>query len=312
MCQHARVYTTDQLAARTERALAAATEAGRELGLTVERPTVLYDVFSVVVHLAPAPVVVRVPTVLPRTVADQQRRELAVAGWLAGRGHPVVAPSPLVAAEPVRSGGFSMTFWTFVEQLPDAVPDAGRAGELTAELHAVLRGYPGELTFLWPLDTSIPDGFDQLENRPDLLGPDDLNRARREWAVLAPLVSCTTTFGTEFPDASLQPIHGDAPFYNVIVTVGGELSSDFEHVTRGPVEWDLAGVAPEGLAAYDTAAARLGLRPVDHRLLRVMESARAMQLVACMSLAEQLPMLVEGLGPFLDHWRETPLAGGLG
>ena len=58
-------------------------------------PRVLYDVFSVIVHLSPAPVVVRVPTVLPRTVATdpgaqlaQQCCELAVAGWLADRGHP--------------------------------------------------------------------------------------------------------------------------------------------------------------------------------------------------------------------------------
>ena len=107
------MFTSDELAARTDRAVAAAAGAGRELGLTVTDPRVLYDVFSVVVHLSPAPVVVRVPTVLPRTVAAdpeaqaaQQRSELAVAGWLADRGHPVVAPSPLVAREPVRRDGF--------------------------------------------------------------------------------------------------------------------------------------------------------------------------------------------------------------
>ncbi|MGH3754053.1 MAG: hypothetical protein ACRDRP_15430 [Pseudonocardiaceae bacterium] len=51
--------------------------------------------FSVVVHLSPAPVVVRVPTVAPRPVAAdpdaqaaQQRRELDVAGRLADRGRP--------------------------------------------------------------------------------------------------------------------------------------------------------------------------------------------------------------------------------
>lgn len=86
---------TVDLAARTNRAVAAAAAVGRDLGLTVTEPRVLYDFFSVVVHLAPAPVVVRVPAVLPRTVtadpqaqAAQQRRELAVAGWLADRGHP--------------------------------------------------------------------------------------------------------------------------------------------------------------------------------------------------------------------------------
>lgn len=95
--------TAAEIDARTKRAVVAATAAGRELGLTVTEPRVLYDVFSVVVHLAPAPVAVRVPTVLPRTIAAapdtqtaQQRIELAVAGWFADRGHPVVPPTPLV------------------------------------------------------------------------------------------------------------------------------------------------------------------------------------------------------------------------
>jgi hypothetical protein len=61
------VLTPDQIAARTARAVAAATAAGHELGLEVDDPRVLHDVFSVIVHLAPAPVVVRVPTVLPRS-----------------------------------------------------------------------------------------------------------------------------------------------------------------------------------------------------------------------------------------------------
>ena len=76
------MLTSDDLAARTDRAVAAAVDAGRGLGLVVTDPRVLYDMFSVVVHLWPAPVVVRVPTVVPRTViadpdtqAAQQRRE---------------------------------------------------------------------------------------------------------------------------------------------------------------------------------------------------------------------------------------------
>lgn len=61
--------------------------------------------FSVIVHLDPAPVVVRVPTVLPRYAKEnpdgqlaQQRKELEVTTWLAQRSFPVVAPSPLVPA----------------------------------------------------------------------------------------------------------------------------------------------------------------------------------------------------------------------
>ncbi|PRC52950.1 phosphotransferase, partial [Mycobacterium sp. ITM-2017-0098] len=49
--------TPDELAERTRRAAEAAVAAGRELGLRVERAKVLHDVFSVVVHLEPEPVV---------------------------------------------------------------------------------------------------------------------------------------------------------------------------------------------------------------------------------------------------------------
>jgi hypothetical protein len=237
------MLTSADLAARTDRAVAAAADAGRDLGLTVTDPRVLYDVFSVVVHLSSAPVVVRVPTVLPRTaVADpdaqaaKQRSELAVAGWLADRGHPVVPPSPLVAREPVRRDGFSMTFWQFVEQVPDVDPDAGRRATVTAHLHAALREYPTELPFLVPLDESVPDGLAQLEHHPDLLDAADLDRARHEWAVVEPLVCSRTAFEAVFPGADVQPIHGDAPYYNIIVTPEGELCADFEHVTLGPVE----------------------------------------------------------------------------
>jgi Ser/Thr protein kinase RdoA (MazF antagonist) len=309
--------TSEDLAARTNRAVVAAADAGRGLGLVVTDPRVLYDVFSVIVHLSPAPVVVRVPTVLPRTVvadpdaqAAQQRLELAVAGWLADRGHPVVAPSPLVAPEPVRRDGFSMTFWQFVEQIEDADLDVCRCATVTAPLHAALREYPAELPFLMPLDASIPDGLAQLERHPDLLDAEDLDRARREWAVEV-FVSSRAAFEAAFPGANVQPIHGDAPYYNIIVTPEGELCADFEHVTFGPVEWDLASVGPQGQAAYDSAAAGLGLRHLDERLLRVMESARMLQAVACLALAPQLPMLAESLRPSMDYWRTTPLAGGL-
>jgi hypothetical protein len=309
------VLTPDELTARTERAVAAAAAAGRDLGLAVDDARSIYDVFSVLVHLAPSPVVARVPTVLPSTLdpgaqAAQQRVELGVAGWLAERCHPVVAPSPLVPREPVGQDGFSMTFWQWVEEVPDAEYDVARRCALTARLHAALRPYPVELPFLVPLDPYLVD-LDRLEGRPDLLDPADLDRARREWAAFAPLGSSRAAFEAAFPGVDLQPIHGDAPFYNVIPTSEGELCSDFEHVTLGPVEWDLVGAGPEGEAAYDAAAAQLGLRPLDRRVLRVMGSARSIQIVACLALAPELPLLVEGLRPVVDSWRASPFAGGL-
>lgn len=312
------VLTDPRIAERARCAVAAAASAGRDLGLSVDDPTPLYDVFSVVVHLAPVPVVVRVPTVLPRTVAadpqaqaDQQRRELAVTGWLHGQGFPVVPPSPLVAAEPVRRDGFSMTFWQHVTVLPADPPSSGSRVELAAELHAALRGYPGPLPWLMPLDASVPDGLDQLDGCPDLLDPADLRRARHEWSVLHGVLGTAAALAREFPGVRPQPVHGDAPTYNMLSTPDGVLCADFEHVTLGVPEWDLVGIEPEDRAAYDAAAGRLGLRPLDDRLLAVMAAARTMQLVACLALAPQLPLLVEGLRPCVDQWREAPFAGGL-
>ena len=67
----------------TETAVQAAATAARDLGLTVTDPTVLYDAFSVVVHLKPAPVVARVPLYLPDSLRETQtvrhQRELDVA-----------------------------------------------------------------------------------------------------------------------------------------------------------------------------------------------------------------------------------------
>jgi Ser/Thr protein kinase RdoA (MazF antagonist) len=309
--------TDDERAARTQRAVAAATAAGTELGLTVRDPQVLYDVFSVIVRLDPAPVVVRVPTVLPDSaLADlagyvaQQRRELAVTGWLADRGFPVVRPSPLVPAEPVAHDGFSMTFWQLVEQ-DDREIDGALTGTVTAELHAALAEYPGELDFLFSLDPFVPASLAALDRRPDLLPPDDLDRARREWELLRPVLGSEADFRTAFPNALVRPVHGDAPGYNIISTPDGPLCSDFEHIMRAPAEWDLTLVGDETLDAYDRAAAEHGLPPLDRRLLDVLGAARMLQVVACLDQAPQQPAMLDGLAQSLVYWREAPLAGGL-
>lgn len=308
------MLSADELAARTARAVASATAAGRDLGLDVTDARVLYDVFSVIVHLAPSPVVVRVPTVLPPSYSRaplaqtaQQRAELAVAGWLADRGHPVVPPSPLVAREPVRRDGFSMTFWQFVEQAPDAEPDMRTRIEQTARLHAALRDYDGGGLGFWaPFGTYIPEGLAELKRMPDLLAATDLERAQREWAVLSPVLTSRTAFESAFPGADVQPIHGDAPYHNMIATPDGELWSDFELVTLGAVESDLAMVGPEGIAIYDAAAVALGLRKLDERVLRITEAAGWLAMIAALAMAPALPMLVEAVKPMVDLWRDTP------
>lgn len=305
-------------AARTSRAVAAAVGAGRDLGLEVTEPEVLHDVFSVVVHLAPSPVVVRVPTVLPPSfqadLAAQHRRqsgELDVVGRLADRGFPVIPPSPLVPREPVQRDGFSMTFWQFVEIVENPEPDYARNSAATVELHAALREHPGELPFLSSFDHTLTESLDFLESRPDLVAAADLDRARREWALLEPVVGSREGFAAAFPGVAVQTVHGDSPPYNLVSTVHGDLHADFELVTTGPVERDLAMIGPDGEAAYDRAAAALGLPTLDRDVLAVMNAAAFLQVVACLALVPQLPILAEGLKPALEAWRATPLAGGL-
>lgn len=294
---------------RRDHAVRAARDAATDLGLDADDATPVHDVFSVVVHLAPSPVVARVPTVLPVSLTedeqdDRQRRELAVAGTLARLGIPVVAPSPLVPAEPVRRDGLSMTFWTHVDVLaaPRADDDAVRVVD---DVHAGMRDLdvPG-LGFLSSLHPFVDTGLAALAGRPGVCAPDDLARAREQWAVLGPLVTDEARFRAAFPRARVRPIHGDAPFHNLIATPSGLLASDFEDATRGPVEWDLAFVGEDVLTAYEAAAG-----PVDRRLLAVMEMARFVQLVAALDLASALPMLIDGLAPVLADWRTRTLDG---
>lgn len=308
--------TPDQLAARTERARNAAVQAGRELGLPVSEGRVLHDAFSVLVHLSPAPVVARVPVALPAALdlpaqGARQQRELDVVHWLAGRGAPVVQPSPLVPRAPLQREGFSMTFWQYVEVDATATPDYVADARHAAELHAALRGCPLELPFLAPLGHTIPSCLAFLEQQPQLIAAADLERARSEWQLLAPLFASREAFLRAFPAANLQVIHGDAPAYNLIRTAGGPLFADFEDVTVGPVEWDVAGFGADAAAHYDSAAARLGLPALQRDLLAVMDAARSLQGVASLALSPQLPALPGWLAPWLEQWRSSPFAGGV-
>jgi hypothetical protein len=233
--------------------------------------------------------------------------------WLAEQGHPVIPPSPLVPREPVRRDGFSMTFWQFVELDQSVEPDYVHNAGLVADLHAALRAYPGELPFLSAAEPRfVSEGLDVLEGRPDLLAPADLDRARREWDLLEPVISSRAGFEAAFPGIEFQPIHGDSPAANIVSGKDGELYSDFELATFGPVEWDLAALGPACEAAYNAAAERRGLRRLDEGVLRVVNAVGMSRAVACLALAPQLPMLVDALQPAVEQWRTMPFAGGLG
>lgn len=302
----------EQAADRCRRAAAAALAAGRALGLQAESATVLHDVFSVVVRLDPTPVVARVPVVLPQGYTPErqharQQRELDVVAWLDAHGVPVVPPSPLVPRTPVRRDGFPMTFWELADVAADHEPYSGVAIAQSAELHAGLSRYRAPLPFLAPFNEAGPGMFAALEES-DLLGAADIDRARAEYGALRLELGDPATFAARYPGVTVQAVQGDAPSHNVIRTTSGIRFSDFEDVSLGPVEWDLAMMGPDAVAEYDDAAVRRGLRPTDPRVQRLMDTARTLQFIGCATLVPQLPVLADGLAPVIASWRaSTPL-----
>ncbi|MGC4940755.1 phosphotransferase [Kribbella sp. DT2] len=299
---------------RTPQAAEASAAAGRELGLTVTEPTVLYDLFSAVVHLTPSPVVARIPLVLqltPAEAGDRQQRELDVAQWVYEQGGQVVRPSPLVPRRPVQRDGFSMSFWEYVEHDKSTDPDYEQGTVRSVALHALLAEYPGELPWFSPVTPAVPQAMEQLTADTPLLSAEGVDRARREWAVLEPLCSTREAWEAAFPASQVQPIHGDAPYYNIIPTAQGVLWSDFEDITLGPIEWDLAGVPPEYTQLYNKAAAEQGRPLLDERAQVAANLARALQLLAVLPLTPQMPGMADALAPMVDDWRSGPFAHGL-
>lgn len=302
--------TPEDIAHRTTAARDAAVAAGRELGLEITEGKVLYELFSVVVHLAPSPVVARIPTVLPHTttpesLARRQQQELDVAQWLHDQGTPVIPPSPLVPREPVRRDGFSITFWPFTDEDKSREPDYVANSELSADLHKALRDYPGELDFLSSAEPRfVREGLERLRGQ-DIVAEEDLDRAQAEWAVLEPLVSSQAAFQERFPGVELQPVHGDSPPANIFASTDGPLFSDFEMITYGPAEWDLAGIGPEYEAAYNRGARKNGLRELDPEVLRFVNAVGAIRVIAYLSCAHQLPAMVDFMQPFINQWRDT-------
>jgi hypothetical protein len=100
---------------RSRRAVEAAVSLARENRLRVEEPVVLNDLFSLMVHLRPAPVVARVATCMPKVrkpISAWLEREIAVTTFLSERGAPVVAPSRELPPGPHERDGFPISFPT--------------------------------------------------------------------------------------------------------------------------------------------------------------------------------------------------------
>ncbi len=189
-----------------------------------------------------------------------------MAEFLVQRGAPVVAPSDQLPPGPHQHDGLAVSFWRYIDHDPGYTPTAVEVVPLLAELHQVLREYPGQLPFLEPVLGEVPRGLDSLERSGDLEAVD-----------LEMLRAISTRLGAALQQSSgtVQPLHGDAHRHNVLLTGKGLIWNDFEDCCQGPIAWDLATLirtAPDGeaaLAAYDNAPSRETLQTfLDARLLQ--------------------------------------------
>ncbi|PRC53984.1 phosphotransferase, partial [Mycobacterium sp. ITM-2017-0098] len=79
------------------------------------------------------------------------------------------------------------------------------------------------------------------------------------------------------------------------------------------MEWDLAMSGPDVIAQYDAAARVRGLRTTGHEVQRVMDDARRLQFVGCVTLIPRLPLLAGGMTAAVEEWRgTTPFSSILG
>jgi len=215
-------------------ALEAAAALAAEHRVRFEDLVILKDGSNLSVHLAPAPVVLRVATFTARIRREPLiwlRREVDLVTWLAAAGASVMTPSDVLPVGPHVVGGWAITAWRYVDHRPGIVPDGQAILQALDELHDVLRGYPGVLPLLNPaaddLDRAIAFGLGQ-----ELLSAaqaEDL-RLRRDVA-FAELVAIA-------PDR--QALHGDAFPRNSLMTERGVVWIDFEDCCSGPVVWDHA------------------------------------------------------------------------
>ncbi|MFC4114908.1 phosphotransferase family protein [Nonomuraea zeae] len=283
----------------SSQAVSVAVSVAREHGIAVREPVVLNDSFNLLIHLRPAPIVARVPTItaLGRPRPEQAlRRELEVVSFLHGLGAPVVPPSALLPAGPHVRDGVAVSFWTHVAHDPayEVTPDA--AGKALAELHASLREFPGELPYLGPV---LDEPVRLLELLDGEVAPGALARLRDAHADLVARLGPA-------PRGDVRAVHGDAHPGNLLATPAGLLWNDFEESMAAPVGWDLACLLRTTRLDGRAAVRAYGADPGDPEL-RTFLAARGLQGTLWMLVrALHLPSEAAAAQRALAAWLHDP------
>jgi len=272
----------------TETLAAAAVKVAASHGVHATDPVILADGANVIVHLSPAPVVAKVaastPAVRPDNAAWLQR-ELDVARFLAGRGVPVMTPSPEVPPVVHHGDGQVMSFWRYLSPVPGLAGEA-TIGSMLRDLHAELRGYPASLPFLAPLG-DIP----AFLARP---------QTRLTAGQAAALAAAYARLTAQLDPGRGQSLHGDAGIGNLMATDAGWVWHDFEDTCTGPVAWDLAASTASPRLDGPRILAVYGEDPAE---LEVCQQLRKLHLTVWYNLyAERLPHLASRAAELLTLW----------
>jgi aminoglycoside phosphotransferase (APT) family kinase protein len=232
----------------------------------VDDPVVLHDLFSLRVHLRPAPVVARVPTWVTRLVpsrVDRLGHEVAAVEHLVARGAPVVPPSAELPPGPHERDGFAISFWTWAAPDPDRPATAEDCTAMLPDLHAALSDYAGPVADLVRDVVDLPALVAAMDRADHRLAPDDVALLRQ------------AADGFTLPTGATTVLHGDAHPGNVLRSGGELLWIDFEDVALGPPEWDMATMHDEELAL-----ARLSPDPAR---LAACQLLRDLQVALCLA-----------------------------
>jgi Ser/Thr protein kinase RdoA (MazF antagonist) len=283
-------------------AVQAAVEVAAGLGVTGTEPAVLNDGANVIVHLSPAPVVAKVAASTTEVRPDPAawlQRELDLATFLAGKGAPVLTPSPEIPAVAHHGAGHVMSFWSYVPPSGDRRPDEATMGSMLRDLHAVLRSYPVRPPELAPLQ-DIPAFLARKQTRL----PAD--RAAALAAAYARLTAELDPPAENGQGAGWQTLHGDAGLGNLMAVGRGWVWHDLEDTCTGPVAWDLAATTANPrldrsliLAAYGNGDPS----PFNRDQLAVCQQLRRLHLTVWYALyAERLPELRPRARELLAGW----------
>jgi hypothetical protein len=235
----------------------AAVEVARQVGLDCTDPLLIQETNNTVVWLRPHPVIAKV-AVRTRSFTDLLR-EHEVATVLVAHNAPIA--SPLAGVGPLWDdhSGFPVTLWNRLVADGQHSVSGEMVGRSLRQLHEAFD----------QTGVVLPSLMDELmETRKLLMGDHPipaLGRADRRL-----LCSVMTDLMGELALRSFDErgLHGEPHDGNYLVTSSGLRWFDLEDACIGPLEWDLAFLPDNGVAAFDDVDSDL----LD--LLRTLNSAR--------------------------------------